>query len=335
MPPNTAAWVLEDKARIVVKEAEYTPPGAQEIVIKNGAVAFNIVDWAKQNIGQAMFPQKYPTVLGSDVAGEIVEVGAGVTSFKPGERVLGCAQGFGTGRAADGAFQQYVVLSVLMSTRIPNSVSFAEAATLPLGVMTAASGLFQHDLLALRLPTVPAQPASGETVFIWSGSSSVGSNAIQLAVAAGYEVITTASPKNFDYVKDLGASQAFDHHSSNVVDDVVAAFKGKKSVGVLAIGRESTGPCIDIVGRIEGRRYVAMANQGPEKLPDGIEGKFYIASNWSGQPIFVDYLPKALASGAYKIAPEPLVIGHGLDSIQNALDTIVKGVSAKKLVVTL
>ena len=335
MPSNKAAWLLEDKARIVVKDAEYTQPGEKEIIIKSAAVAINVVDWARQNVGQAMFPQKYPLVLGSDVAGEVVEVGSGVTSFKPGDRVLGCSQGFGTGRAADGAFQEYVVLPVLMSAPIPDSVSFEEAAVLPLAVVTASTGLFQQDNLGLRLPTVPAHPASGETVLIWSGASSVGSNAIQLAVAAGYDVITTASPKNFDYVKRLGASQVFDYKSPSVVDDIVAAFNGKQSVGALAIGEKSVVPSTEIVSRIEGRKYIAMASQGPNKLPDGIEGKFYIASSWCGQPIFADYLPKALASGEYKAAPEPSVIGNGLDSIQNALDTVIRGVSAKKLVVTL
>ena len=97
----------------------------------------------------------------------------------------------------------------------------------------------------------------------------MGSNAIQLAVAAGYEVIITASPKNFDYAKRLGASQVFDYQSPTVVADIVAAFKGRKSVGALAIGQMSPASCIDIVSQIEGRKYVAMANQVPEKLPDG------------------------------------------------------------------
>jgi NADPH:quinone reductase-like Zn-dependent oxidoreductase len=70
---------------------------------------------------------------------------------------------------------------------------------------TAACGLFQEDHLALQRSSALPKPTS-KTLLVWGGSTSVGSNAIQLAVAAGYEVFTTASPKNFDYVKKLGAA---------------------------------------------------------------------------------------------------------------------------------
>lgn len=64
---------------------------------------------------------------------------------------------------------------------------------------------------------------TGQTVVVWGGSTSVGSNAVQLAVAAGYEVVTTASPRNFDHVRALGASAVFDYNSSTVVQDIIGA----------------------------------------------------------------------------------------------------------------
>ena len=93
---------------------------------------------------------------------------------------------------------------------------------LPLAVSTAACGLFQADQLSLAHPSAKPEPA-GRTLLVWGGSSSVGSNAIQLAVAAGYEVIATASPRNFGYVTNLGASRVFDYNSPEVVADIVAA----------------------------------------------------------------------------------------------------------------
>ncbi len=110
-------------------------------------------------------------------------------------------------------------------------MSFTDAAVLPLGIATAAAGLFQADYLRLPLPVAKADNATGsrvdtkKVVLVWGGSSSVGSSAIQLAAAAGVRVATTASPRNHDYVKGLGAEWAFDYRSENVIGDIVASLK--------------------------------------------------------------------------------------------------------------
>jgi NADPH:quinone reductase-like Zn-dependent oxidoreductase len=201
----------------------------------------------------------YPFVVGSDVAGEVVEVGAGVTRFRLGDRVVGYAAGSdkSRNRAAEGAFQDYVVLLAHMASPIPKSMAFEDAAVLPLGLSTASCGLFQQDLLAMQAPSA-APKSAGKTLLVWGGSTSVGSNAIQLAVAAGYDVIATASPRNFDYVKRLGAREAYDYNSKAVVADIVRAL-GREVAGALAIGVGSAAACIDVVGACEGARFVAMA----------------------------------------------------------------------------
>ncbi|KAK9341949.1 hypothetical protein V1522DRAFT_442085 [Lipomyces starkeyi] len=176
---------------------------------------------------------KYPIILGSDVAGEVVEVCCAVTRFKVGDRVVGYAVGIDEkfNSSAKCAFQTYTVLLAHMASQIPSTLSYESAAVLPLGLSTAACGLFQKGHLALEYPSVTPK-LTDKTLLIWGGSTSVGSNAIQLAVAAGYEVITTASPSNFDYVKKLGASQVFDYNGKTIVDDLIHAFKGKKLAGV-------------------------------------------------------------------------------------------------------
>lgn len=88
MPSNQAAWITSKQGKpLEVKEAPYTPPNAGEVTIKNGAIAINPVDWKIQESG--FFIEKYPNILGCDVAGEIVEVGSGAGDFKKGDRVLG------------------------------------------------------------------------------------------------------------------------------------------------------------------------------------------------------------------------------------------------------
>ena len=262
MPDNTAAWLGAKRARLEVGSAPYTAPRADEIVVRNHAVAINPIDWITQCAGSFVFSWiKYPFVLGSDLAGEVVEVGSGVSRFKVGDRVLAHAVGADKkrNRAAEGAFQAYTVVLAHMAAPIPSTLSFESACVLPLGLSTAACGLFQKDQLVLQHPSATPTP-TGKTLLVWGGSTSVGSNAIQLAVAAGYEVITTASPRNFDYVRKLGASRVFDYHGKTVVKDLIAALQGKTIAGALAIGSGSAEACLDIVGACQGDEFVSMAS---------------------------------------------------------------------------
>jgi NADPH:quinone reductase-like Zn-dependent oxidoreductase len=372
MPPNTAYWLTAKHARFEIGPAPYPAPAADEIVIRNHAVAINPVDRLTQIIGGFIYPWlTYPAVLGSDVAGEVMDVGAGVTRFKPGDRVLGHAVGAHKSRnnPAEGGFQNYTVLLDYMATPIPGAMPYENAAVLPLGISTAACGLFQKDQLALAHPSAHAQ-RTGKTLLVWGGSTSVGSNAIQLAVAAGYEVIATASPKNFAYVKQLGARLAFDYDSPSAVKDIIEAFRGRTSAGAFAIGQGSTRACLDILRECEGDKFVAVATPPAsfESIPVGsgrfarllpamarliganavlmlksrlwgIGTKFIfgtsLVDNDVGRMIYAEFLPGALADGRYVAAPDPLVVGHGLDQIPAALVAQKKGVSARKLVVSL
>ncbi|HEY0777335.1 MAG TPA: zinc-binding alcohol dehydrogenase family protein [Gemmatirosa sp.] len=341
-------------------------------MVQNRAVAINPFDWIIQAAGTVVTPWiKYPSILGSDLAGEVVAVGPGVTRFAVGDRVLAHAVGADKtrSRAAEGAFQQYTVVLARMAAPIPSTLSYEEAAVLPLALSTAACGLFQRDQLALNHPSATPTP-TGKTVLIWGGSTSVGSNAIQLAVAAGYEVITTASPRNFGYVQRLGARQVFDYASPTVVADIIAACAGTTLAGALAIGTGSAEACLDVVHACDGCKFVAIASTSVtfdrfargagttlqllrlllrlvastvavqvKSRRRGIGTKFIIGSSLIGtevsQVIYEDFLPEALAEGRYVAAPEPAVVGTGLDCIQAGLDAQVKGVSAKKLVVAL
>ena len=96
---------------------------------------------------------------------------------------------------------------------------------------------------------------------------------------------------------------------------------------------------LEIVSKAKGNKFVAMAMQYDGPVPDGVESKFILGSsladNELGAAVYADYLPKALAEGKFIAAPEPLVVGKGLESIQKALDVQMKGVSAKKVVVSL
>ncbi|GFF27226.1 zinc-binding alcohol dehydrogenase domain-containing protein cipB [Aspergillus udagawae] len=342
-PTNTAAWQIAEKAKpLEIRPVAYTPPKENEIVVKNGAIGLNPVDYLRQEQGAALFSwTTYPTIMGTDVAGEVVEVGSGAAAarFKRGDRVLGLGSELKDNNPAEGAFQHYTVIPAQVASPIPADLSYENAAVIPLGISTAGCGLFQKDYLALQLPTSPRAASSGQLLLIWSGSSSVGSNAIQLAAAAGYEVVTTASAKNFEYVRSLGASHVFDYRSPTLIEDIRKVYDGKTGVGALAIGTEAAGPCCEILSKVNSRKFVSLTNPPSGALPEGIESKFVfgaaVKDNEVGPAIFEAFLPKALAAGEFKPAPTAAVVGKGLGSIQEGLDQVKKGVSAKKYVISL
>lgn len=336
MSTNTAAFLTATKAPLEVKEAPYPTPADDEVIIKNHAVAFNPVDYALQEYGPETFPWlTLPKILGFDVAGEVISVGPKVTKFNIGDRVAGLAEG---------GLQEYVPLSEHLTTSIPHSLSWEQAAVLPMGVSVSTKMLFHKDMLAMDLPSM-TPTSKGETVLIWGGSTSMGSCAIQLAAAAGYEVITTASPHNFDYVKALGASQVFDYSSPTVKEDLLAAFKDKITAGAVANGAPlKDGPfivetCAHVVRSCAGKRFVAMTmvpSWGPSfegvqcKFSEPLRGDKDLAS-----AVFHGYLSEALSRRSFRAMPKAEVVGKGLVSAQDALDALKKGVSAKKIVVTL
>ena len=336
---NAAAWITAAKSKpFEVKSAPLWTPEENEVLVRNHAVAINPVDGGLQSL--AFFPLNYPTILGQDIAGEVVAVGPNVTRFKKGARVLGHGVGMATKQPQHNAFQAYTVVQTNMASEIPNHISFESAVVIPLGLSTAASGLFQDDFLNLQFPTVPPQKSTGQTLLVWGGASSVGSNAIQLAVAAGYEVVTTASRKNFEYVKKLGASAAYDYNDSTVDDNLRKFFHDKSIAGALdCIGGPAWGVCVNVVNGSRGNKFVATTKRGFPDPPDNVTMKpvfgTTIKDNAVGKAVYEDFLPKALEAGTFVPAPKPLISGKGLESVQGAVGLQQKGVSARKVVVSL
>jgi NADPH:quinone reductase-like Zn-dependent oxidoreductase len=347
-PQNTALWLPRRGKAFEVGPADYTPPAPNEVVVRAAAVAVNFVDAMPGILYRIVLPWlRFPAVIGSDVAGEVVEVGNAVTRLHPGDRVVAHAFGIekSQNRPAEGAFQQYVVLMQHMVSTIPDSLSYEQAAVLPLAMSTASCGLFQRDQLGLALPA-PDPVDRHETVLVWGGSTSVGANAIQLARNAGYRVVATASPRNFDWVRSLGADAVVDYRSPTAVDDLVAAIGDSPLAGGLAIGSGSLRPCITVAARTAGSKRVASAHPGP---PTTVRARLArrrgvavsviwggtLKDNEVGAAIYADFLPTALSTGAYCAEPVATVVGTGLDAIPDALAQLRAGISATKLVVSL
>jgi NADPH:quinone reductase-like Zn-dependent oxidoreductase len=156
-------------------------PGPGQVRIAVRAAGVNASDWKKR---QGLMDGGLPQTMGHEAAGVVDGLGEGVVDVAVGDRVFGFS--------AEGASQaEFAVLSFY--ARIPPSLDFAEAASLPAAIETATRAL---DQLGVQ---------SGGTLLINGASGSVGSAAVQLAVVSGATVIGTASPANHEYVRSLGA----------------------------------------------------------------------------------------------------------------------------------
>lgn len=201
-----------------------------EVLIQVKALAINPVDWKIQDIG--FFVSSWPAVLGEDISGTIISTGSSVKRFQVGDRVLAHCQYLMTKQNKHGGFQEIVVVPESSVAKIPDAMKESDATVLPLAVSTAAAGLYQPKsevCLELDLPSTKPKK-SGKSILIWGGSSSVGTAAIQLAVASGLDVVTTCSKRNFELVQKLGA-KPFDYSSLSIVGDLVEELKKGEFVG--------------------------------------------------------------------------------------------------------
>lgn len=148
---------------------------------------------------KAILPYRFPLILGNDVAGVVVKVGAKVQRFKLGDEVYARP-------AADriGTFAEFIAINEADVAIKPKKLSMAEAASFPLVGLTAWQALIEQ-----------AQLKKGQKVFIQAGSGGVGTIAIQLAKHVGAIVATTTSKANFDFVKRLGADLVIDYKTED------------------------------------------------------------------------------------------------------------------------
>lgn len=197
-----------DPSVLRVDEVPRPHPGAGEVLVEVRAAGVNPIDWKLRSGGlQAFMPVELPHVLGIDLAGTVSELGPGVTEFAVGDDVFGRGQG---------AYAEYATASAQSIARKPEALSFQQAATLPIGGVTAWCGLFETAGLA-----------RGQRLLVHGGAGGVGGLAVQLGRWKGAHVIATASAANLDFVRSLGADEVVDHSAArfeDVVRDVDVVF---------------------------------------------------------------------------------------------------------------
>jgi NADPH:quinone reductase-like Zn-dependent oxidoreductase len=236
-PEKMQAVEVRANGSLTVETRPVPRPGVGEVLVRVRAAGVNPVDWKTA-------PRRLGMVPGTDVSGTIDSLGEGVTGWNVGAPVLGFAR-------QSGSYAEYAVIPVDSLARKPRSMTFEEAAGVPVAGETAYRSL--HETAHIR---------KGQTVLIHGAAGGVGSAAVQIAKAAGMRVIGTASANNQDYLRSLGVDEFIDYRSQRFEDlvrdvdlvlNTVDAETSERSVGVIRKG----GTLVSIVAPPGAARCVA------------------------------------------------------------------------------
>ncbi|HEX5413284.1 MAG TPA: zinc-binding dehydrogenase [Terriglobia bacterium] len=243
-----------------------------EVLVKVKACALNHLDlWMRSGVRAWRLPM--PHIVGSDISGEVAQVGALVTNAKPGDRVLlapgiscgqceACWKGLDSacrsftifGVMVDGGYAEYVKSPAVNAISIPGDLNFEEAASVPLVFLTAWHMLFTRAGLQ-----------SGEDVLVVGAGSGVGIAAIQMAKLVGCRVIATAgSDEKLAKARELGADEGINHTRQSIAEEV-ARLTGKRGVDVIVehVGQAVWDDCFNSLATY-GRMVTCGATTGGE-----------------------------------------------------------------------
>ncbi len=288
-------WYLTaspDAATLELKEAPAPEPGPQQLLVRMRAAALNRGEFI---VGHGLTKSGSSKAAGMEGAGDVVKVGSAVSGFEPGQRVMGrCA----------GAFSECAVMDVREVIPIPASLSFKEAASVPLTFLVV------HDMLVLQ-----GRLRKGEWVLVTGVSSGVGVAALQAAKALGAKVIgTSGSQEKLDKLKPLGLDLGLRTRASDFHDAVMKATDNKGvNLVINTVGGSVFAECIRCMafeGRLATVGYVdnvlkaeidIQALHARRLTLFGVSNKMRTPEQRAaGVPAFVKDLMPAFASGKIK-----------------------------------
>lgn len=230
------AFVLK-KYKEPLQEVDVPEPlvGEHDVLVQVKAAGLNQLDEKiRQGEFKQVLPYRLPLILGNDLAGVVVSVGAKVRSFKPGDEVFARPD-----KDRIGTFAERIAVAESDLAIKPASISMDEAGSLPLVALTAWQALVERGKVG-----------PGQKVLIHAGAGGVGSIAIQLAKYLGATVATTVSAANADFVRELGADVVIDYrtedfaeilHGYDLVLDSLGGENLERSLRVLKPGGKAIG----------------------------------------------------------------------------------------------
>ncbi|MFO0997919.1 MAG: zinc-binding dehydrogenase [Alphaproteobacteria bacterium] len=306
-------------------------PGPGEVLLRVRACALNYHDVFTRN-GMPGIKVPIPVIIGIDVAGEIAELGAEVTGFRVGERVLvdpiERVKGGLLGEAFDGGLAEYVRLPAHMLIKLDDAVSFADAAALPVAYGTS-----------YRMMLERGKVRSGETVLILGASGGVGTCCVQLAKMAGATVVVCASSEEkLERLRSIGADIGINYATTNWVKECQGRFgrprflredKGGIDVVVNFTGGDTWTQSLRVLKR-DGRLLTCGATAGYDPKEDirfiwTFELNIIGSNGWSRDDILA--LLDLVKKGALRpvLHPKRFPLEEGRDAMQLLDDRQVWG----------
>lgn len=269
------------------------------VVVQVAYAGVNPADWkAREGWLSQYFDYQFPFVVGFDAAGIITEVGEGVEGLSVGDRVVTASN---QGKGERGSYAEYVASDHERVVRLPDHVSFRDAAAMPTAGMTAWQAVFDVG-----------GTSAGKTVLVNGGAGGTGGYAIQLARMAGGRVAATCGPGNMDYVRALGAELAIDYRQGKVREAVC----GWAPEGVeLVVDTVGQGSLLDSIEMVKPGGVVAPIGTliADEPTPDPARAEARgvrivpTISTFENQKRQLKALVEALATGRIR-APEIAVL---------------------------
>ncbi|MFY2559444.1 NADP-dependent oxidoreductase [Corallococcus terminator] len=244
-----------DVDNLVVQELPEPKVGPGEVKVRVTAASINPVDWKiRRGDMKDVMPVKFPTVLGRDVSGEVVEVGPGVKDFKQGDRVMGLVSA---------GYAQTVVAPADVWAKVPDSLELKDAAALPLVTLTGVQ-MIEEQL----------KPAKGTTVLITGAVGAVGRAALFAAKARGVKVWAGVRAAQVEEARKLGADGvvALDDPSDVAklpTLDAVADTVGGEAVTAVLDKVKRGGLVCSVVGEPKGAKEKGLQVSSFLSHPDG------------------------------------------------------------------
>jgi NADPH:quinone reductase-like Zn-dependent oxidoreductase len=214
---NLALHIPAAKSAFQVGPAEIYQPGPHDLLIKNTSLALNPLEYKIQKLG--ILTRQYPSISGFSFAGTVEKIGSSVTAFQVGDRIVALKK-FSEPNSGNqyGAFQKYVLIQDTAAAKLDESTTLDEASSV-ISNLIATVGALNMSMAMDRAPvpnsTVMAttKPRKNQKILIYGGSSVFGMLASEYAMQAGYDVVTTSSPRNVGEVRQFCPSAQIVHHT--------------------------------------------------------------------------------------------------------------------------
>ncbi|KAI0796242.1 GroES-like protein [Irpex lacteus] len=281
VPKTMKAQVVQSNKTIKIEEKPVPTIGDDEVLVKVTAVAQNPTDWKHVEYWPIQ-----GTICGSEFAGHVVKVGKDVTRVAVGDLVSG--MNHGSTYPDKGAFAEYVNVLEDLVWKVPEGLSAEQAATMNIGLLTVVQSFYNPKFLGL--PTPPAKVEGDPWILIYGGSTSVGMYAIQLAKISGFKVVTTASTRNHELLKSLGADAVLNYKDADVISKVKAVTGDTLHIGFDTISaKESQILSVKMYAPGPGKLHVILyPDSEAQKLREDVEFTVSVLYTTFGVPFTFD-----------------------------------------------